>query len=136
MTQTLRKLIARILLVPILAVGASGLIVTAAGAQECDPNSSNPLSGGSNCTKNESQPTDIAGEDGVFKTIANVLLFLIGAISVIMLIYGGVQYTISSGNSEHVQRAKNTILYSIVGVLVAILSYAIVNFVITSFTTS
>src|SRR5690349_17706646 len=72
--------------------------------------------------------------DGIFKTITNVLLFIIGAISVIMLIIGGVRYTISNGDSAAVTSAKNTILYAVIGIIVAILAYALVNFVITSFT--
>ena len=70
------------------------------------------------------------GPDSVFKTIVNVLLFLIGAISVIMLIYGGIRYTISGGNSANVTAAKNTILYAIIGLIVAFLAYAIVNWVL------
>ena len=52
--------------------------------------------------------------------------------SVIMLIYGGIQYVLSTGDSGKVTNAKNTILYAVVGLIVAILSYAIVNFVLTS----
>lgn len=72
--------------------------------------------------------------NGVFTTIANVALFLIGAISVLMLIYGGIRYTISGGDAKNVTAAKDTILYAIVGLVVAIMAYAIVNFVITKLT--
>jgi hypothetical protein len=47
-----------------------------------------------------------------------------------MIIYGGIQYVISVGDSGKVAKAKNTIIYAVVGLIVAILSYAIVNFVI------
>jgi ABC-type Co2+ transport system permease subunit len=70
------------------------------------------------------------GDGNVFTTIVNVLLFLIGAISVIMLIYGGIRYTISGGNSANVTAAKNTIMYAIIGLIVAFLAYAIVNWVL------
>jgi multisubunit Na+/H+ antiporter MnhB subunit len=62
-----------------------------------------------------------------------VLLFIIGAVSVIMLIIGGIRYTISQGDQSQVTSAKNTILYAIIGLIVAILAYALVNFVVTSF---
>lgn len=74
--------------------------------------------------------------DGIFKTITNVMLFVIGAVSVIMLIIGGIRYTVSNGDSTAVQNAKNTIMYAIVGVIVSILAYAVVNFVIGSFSGS
>jgi hypothetical protein len=47
-----------------------------------------------------------------------------------MLIYGGIRYTISMGDPKNVEAAKNTILYAIVGIVVALLAYAIINFVL------
>lgn len=58
------------------------------------------------------------------------MLFLVGAIAVIMIIFGGIRYVVSGGNSSQVQGAKNTIMYALVGVVVALLAYAAVNFVI------
>ena len=69
---------------------------------------------------------------GVMGSIANVLIFLVGAVSVIMVIIGGLRYVISMGRPKQVEQAKNTILYAVVGVIVAISSYAIVNFVLSS----
>ncbi len=67
------------------------------------------------------------------KNIVNVLLYILGAIAVIMIVVGGIRYVTSGGDSGAVSGAKNTILYSVVGLIVAILAYAIVNFVITAF---
>lgn len=67
---------------------------------------------------------------GTFKVIANTLLFLVGAIAVIMIIIGGLRYVTSGGDQAGVNSAKNTILYAIIGVIVAFAGYAIVNFVI------
>ena len=50
----------------------------------------------------------------------------------IVLIIGGIRYVISSGDSGQVQSAKNTILYAVVGLVVVIMAYAIVNFVVTN----
>ena len=66
-------------------------------------------------------------------SVINVMLFIIGVLSVIMIIYGGIIYVISAGDSGRVSKAKNTIMYAIVGLIVALLAYAIVNFVITRF---
>ncbi|MCA9334744.1 hypothetical protein KC953_01220 [Candidatus Saccharibacteria bacterium] len=92
------------------------------------------IASGANAAKGIDQATDLFGQTGIFRTITNVLLYLIGAISVIMLIIGGLRYVVSGGDSTAVQNAKNTILYAIVGIIVAILAYAIVDFIITSFT--
>lgn len=65
-----------------------------------------------------------------FRNITNVLIFIVGSLSVLMVIVGGVRYVVSAGNDQAVQGAKNTILFAIVGVVVSIFAYAIVNFVI------
>lgn len=69
------------------------------------------------------------GEGSIFNTITNTLLFLVGVISVIMLIIGGIRYVISGGDQNAVTAAKNTILYAIIGIVVAFLAFAAVKFV-------
>ena len=69
----------------------------------------------------------------MIQTVINILLYVLGIIAVIMIIVGGIRYTTSNGDSSALTSAKNTILYSIVGLVVAILSYAIVNFVVGKF---
>jgi glucose uptake protein GlcU len=58
------------------------------------------------------------------------MLFILGIIAVIMIILGGIRYTTSAGDASRVKAAKDTIMYSIVGLVVAMLAFAIVNFVI------
>lgn len=70
---------------------------------------------------------------GFVKAIVNVLLFIIGAIAVIMIVVGGIKYTTSNGDSAGITSAKNTILYAVVGLVIALMAYAIVNFVLGQF---
>ncbi len=65
--------------------------------------------------------------------IVNILLYLLGAIAVIMIVIGGIRYTTSNGDSGSIKSAKDTILYAVVGLIIAILAFAIVNFVLGSF---
>lgn len=78
------------------------------------------------------QPTDLFGDGAIFSTVVDVMLYIIGAIAVVMIILGGFRYVISGGNASSVTAAKNTILYAIVGVIVALLAYAIIDFVLNS----
>ena len=64
------------------------------------------------------------------KNIIDVLLFIAGAVAVIMIIVGGLRYITSNGDQAHVKAAKDTIMYAVVGLVVAILAYAIVQFVV------
>ena len=70
---------------------------------------------------------------GGLRDIINILLYVIGAIAVIMIVVGGIKYTISNGDSAQIKSAKDTILYAVVGLVVALLAYAIVNFVVDAF---
>lgn len=88
---------------------------------------------GANAAKGIDQAGDLFGTTGIFTTISNIMLFIVGAISVIMVVIGGLRYVISGGNTTNVAAAKNTILYAVVGLIVALLAYAIINFVISSF---
>ncbi len=88
---------------------------------------------GANSARSDQQPVDLFGNSGVFAQISSILLFIVGAIAVIMIVIGGLRYVISGGDASQVQAAKNTILYALVGIIVAILAYAAVNFVINSF---
>ena len=64
------------------------------------------------------------------QTIINVILGVLGVVAVVMIILGGVQYMTSAGDASKLAKAKNTILYAIVGLVVALMAYAIVNFVL------
>ncbi|MGW4466364.1 hypothetical protein [Micromonospora sp. NPDC004704] len=75
--------------------------------------------------------TDAAG---TILLIVNVLLFVVGATAVTMLIIGSVRYVVSGGDQAAITSAKNTILFAIVGIVVAFMAYALINFVLGSFT--
>lgn len=70
----------------------------------------------------------------IIENVINILLFIVGVGAVIMLIIGGIRYVVSAGDQQAVANAKNTILYAIVGIVVAVLAYAAVNFVFQTLT--
>jgi type IV secretory pathway VirB2 component (pilin) len=65
-----------------------------------------------------------------FRNVINALLFIIGIIAVIMIIVSGIKFTTAHGDSGAVTKARQTLIYSIVGLVIALLAFAIVNFVI------
>ena len=78
---------------------------------------------------NDGTSTDLPG---FIKSIINVLLFVLGFIAVLMIIIGGIRFVTSGGDSNSITSARNTILYSVVGLVVALMAFAIVNFVLKS----
>lgn len=110
----------------LLAVFTPAGVVNAA----CDDGITGGAQNGLDCAKSDSAPDSLFASGGVFTTVVNTLLFVIGAVSVVMLIWGGIRYTTSAGNSSNVTAAKNTIMYAIIGLIIAFLAYAIVNWVL------
>ena len=137
MRTLLTSFTAKVAVFALVVVGASAVLAApSAFAADCTAGGVNVTSG-KDCAKGTGvQENLFSGSDSLFKTVTNVLLFLIGAVSVIMLIVGGLRYVLSNGDSSAITSAKNTILYAVIGIIVALLAYAIVNFVVSSFTSS
>jgi hypothetical protein len=107
--------------------GAAAIVTLWAGRVMAE---GNPAQEGAEAGRGDGMPADLVGANGVFTQITNTILYAVGIISVIMLIWGGLRYVISGGDSKKVTDAKNTIMYAIIGLIIAILAFAIVNFVI------
>lgn len=123
-----------------LAMGGTSVVAvlgnsvnTFASKVKC-PNGSN-ASGNSlvNCDglngANSSNTNDLMAQAN---TIINVVIGVVGFVAVAFIIFGGIQYTTSAGDPGKVKKAKDTILYGIIGLVVSMLAYAIVNFVLSS----
>lgn len=70
----------------------------------------------------------------IIKSVINILLFLIGLIAVLMIVIAGFRFVTSNGDSNTVSSAKNTILYAVIGIVIAVMAYALVNFVLINIT--
>ncbi len=77
---------------------------------------------------------DLAGRDlnTTLNIIINVIIGIVGFVAVVMMIMGGISFITSQGDSAKVTKARNTILYGVVGLVVALLAFAIVNFVLSN----
>jgi uncharacterized protein YacL len=62
--------------------------------------------------------------------VVNWILIAVGIICVIFIIFGGIRYATSGGDPEKVKSAKNTLLYAIIGLAIALLAAVIVNLVV------
>lgn len=138
MKQMLRKISAVAALVPaavfglVASLGIAVLVGSAPVQADCEPGQG--LGGAINddCTLGSGQQSKLVGSGGMVTDIINIMLFVIGILCVIMIIWGGIRYTISNGASDKVKDAKNTILYAVVGLVIAIIAYALVNWVFTT----
>ena len=67
--------------------------------------------------------------DNTVGSIVNVLLWVVGILSVAMIAWSGFKYITSAGDTSKLASAKSTLIYAVVGLIIAILAYAIVTFV-------
>jgi cytochrome bd-type quinol oxidase subunit 2 len=72
--------------------------------------------------------SDTAFND-VMKNIINTLLYIIGIVSVIMIVISGIRWISSRGQPESVSKARQTLTYSVIGLIIAVSAFAIMNFV-------
>ena len=103
----------------IAAAAACSLGVTAVFAQAAPPSPFYP----------SVQPTTLPTESDfgrLLTMVINYFLGLVGLIAVLMLVIGGIRYITSAGNEQTIEKAKHTILYAIIGIVIVVLSYAIV----------
>ena len=124
------KIFTKILTAGILMIGLLGVFTPAVSAANginiCSEENQNSVYC-QNKDKGEGQV------NGIIKTIVEVLLMAVGAISIIMIVIGGILFALSSGDAQKAAKARSTILYAVVGLIVSIFASAIVNFVFDGF---
>lgn len=86
----------------------------------------------SNVQSGVTKTSDAAGGltmQQVITTVIGTMLFIVGLLAVVMLIYGGIRYVTSHGDKAQVTAAKETIMYAVVGLVVAIAAFAVVQWI-------
>ena len=79
------------------------------------------------------KPTGVAGGDTLQANVTSIINAVVGVlaiIAVIVIIIGGINYMTSAGDAGKVKKAKDTILYGVIGLIICGLAAAIVNFVV------
>jgi hypothetical protein len=85
---------------------------------------------GSAVCKDNSGQDPLTGSNGVLVTATNILAFVAGATAVIFMVVGGIKYITAAGAPAEVQKAKETIIYALVGVIVIIISRQVISYVL------
>lgn len=126
----MRKIFASLVLAAMLVTsGVAGVNMAWATDDVCSNTAiDDELRKAAGCTDLKSDKTAMS----LAKTLINVVLSIVGILAVGVLVYGGIMYTTSLGDAGKVAKAKNIIIYAVVGLVVALLSWAIVSFVSTS----
>lgn len=137
MIQRLKSTILGVFAAALLLVPALPGVVLAA-----DANIGNNLCNGANLNID---PNATCSDDGteaqtqvdkIIKLVINIFSLVVGVVSVIMIIIGGLKYITSGGEGSNITGAKNTIMYAIIGLVVVALAQVIVRFVLAKASTA
>lgn len=129
----IRRKIATLLSVLLLAavpvaVPAVGYAAVNIQDKLCDSATSLTVDGSGTCAT--SAVDGSAKLNSIIETIVNIFSVLVGVVAVIMIIWGGLRYITSGGDSGKITSAKNTIIYALIGLVVVALAQFIVKFVL------
>lgn len=139
----IRKMLSVFLLSFMIVMGNIGLVAAAPDACS-DNNPATPcnvldpgchgVSDSTLCGENGKNQTyadnGLFGVNGILNKAANFLLVIVGIAGVFMVVIGGVQYALSGGDPQKINKAKDMIIYAIVGLIVALVAKGIIAFVI------
>lgn len=133
----MKKMLLNVVAAILVVMGLGGVAAMSPAAYAADdvlPSSTNPATeyiGGGDKTI---VPEGVSGGGlmGTIQSVVNVIIGVIGMLAVFMIIMGGINFATSQGDAAKVTKARNTILYGVVGLVVSLLAFAIVNFVLSS----
>jgi len=127
----------------LLQITALALLTTFGftGAVVAQPNPQGQICDGANTLQIDTETTNASAcEDNNNETssrvndlitkVINIFSVIVGIVAVVMIIWGGLKYITSGGDSGNVTGAKNTILYAIIGLIIVALAQFIVRFVL------
>lgn len=124
------KSIAKILITGALLIGLCGILTPIASAANGIDICSGDGAGSVYCENRSDGEQKV---NGIIGNVVNVLLMAVGVISIVMIIVGGILFGLSSGDAQKTARARNTVLYAVIGLAVSVFAAAIVNFVFNRF---
>lgn len=127
----MKKMILSALIVACSAFGVSA-VSTASLSTNVSAQAANSVvkKGIKTATTADMENKSIAGEGGLISILINFLLWAVGILSVAMIIFSGFRYITSAGDAAKTKSAQTALTYSIVGLIVAVFAWAIVNIVL------
>jgi len=119
----------------LVVLATFSLIAVPASVYAASPSIQNSLTCGTNLQADSTtctapSATGTSSISTLINEVITVFSWLVGGISVIMIIYGGFRYVTSGGNDSSVSGAKNTIIYALIGLVIVALAQVIVHFVL------
>jgi len=118
------------LVVSLLVLGTStALAYNPYNGVDCTKSPNNKADSSAICNAGNKNP--LSGPDGAIADITNIVSYVAGGIAVIVVIVGSLRYITSGGDPGAVKKAKDSVLYALIGIAVIVLARIIILFVVT-----
>jgi len=109
-------------------MGTVAMAQTPGGAVTCG--AAGNLTGDAGTCATTGDPSADGKVNSTLTLVIRIFQIVVGLISVIMIIFGGLKYVTSGGEATGISSAKNTIIYALIGIVVVVLAQVIVQFVL------
>ena len=129
----MKKMILSALIVACSVFGASAISAASLSTNVSAQAADGVKKGITTATTADMENKSIAGEGGLISILINFLLWTVGILSVVMIIFSGFRYITSAGDAAKTKSAQTALTYSIVGLIVAILAWVIVKMILRQF---
>jgi len=127
----IKKILVNLALIVTLAVSVSQLALAETTKCAIQSGVNGAAGTAQDCSQTNNPPSDV---QSVIGNIINVMSLLVGAVAVIMLIVGGFRFVTSAGNEQSIAASRKTIIYALVGIVIAATAQTIVHFVLNNVT--
>ena len=129
----MKKMILSALIVACSVFGASAISAASLSTNVSAQAADGVKKGITTATTADMGNKSIAGEGGLISILINFLLWTVGVLSVVMIIFSGFRYITSAGDAAKTKSAQTALTYSIVGLIVAVLAWVIVKMILRQF---
>lgn len=129
----MKKMILSALIVACSVFGFSAISVASLSTNVSAQAADGVKKGITTATTADMENKSIAGEGGLINILINFLLWTVGVLSVVMIIFSGFRYITSAGDAAKTKSAQTALTYSIVGLIVAVLAWVIVKMILRQF---
>ena len=129
----MKKMILSALIVVCSVFGFSAISVASLSTNVSAQAADGVKKGITTATTTDMENKSIAGEGGLISILINFLLWTVGVLSVVMIIFSGFRYITSAGDAAKTKSAQTALTYSIVGLIVAVLAWVIVKMILRQF---
>lgn len=129
----MKKMILSALIVACSVFGASAISAASLSTNVSAQAADGVKKGITTATTADMENKSIAGEGGLINILINFLLWTVGVLSVVMIIFSGFRYITSAGDAAKTKSAQTALTYSIVGLIVAVLAWVIVKMILRQF---